>query len=150
MVRAHRYNCHPKTAEQWAALGCVFANPSGTTAFDLSTHNRVTHTTSCEVSCPDDGEDFVVTRVTGLTAITDNNIQAAVDEWVVQPAIAAAKYAMIFGDLPWLCGDHPKGGSRLSMLQHALDSLGVPAAGKGGRSSHRGRAPTAAASRRRN
>ena len=33
----------------------------------------------------------------GLTAITDNNIQAAVDEWVAQPAIAAAKY----GDIAW-------------------------------------------------
>ena len=33
----------------------------------------------------------------GLTAITDNNLQAAVDEWVVQPAIAAAKY----GDIAW-------------------------------------------------
>ena len=33
----------------------------------------------------------------GLTAITDNNVQAAVDEWVVQPAIAAAKY----GDIAW-------------------------------------------------
>ena len=33
----------------------------------------------------------------GLTAITDNNLQAAVDEWVAQPAIAAAKY----GDIAW-------------------------------------------------
>ena len=33
----------------------------------------------------------------GLTAITDSNIQAAVDEWVAQPAIAAAKY----GDIGW-------------------------------------------------
>ena len=33
----------------------------------------------------------------GLIAITDNNIQAAVDEWVAQPAIAAAKY----GDIAW-------------------------------------------------
>ena len=33
----------------------------------------------------------------GLTAITFNNIQAAVDEWYAQPAIAAAKY----GDIAW-------------------------------------------------
>ena len=33
----------------------------------------------------------------GLTAITDTNLQAAVDEWFVQPAIAAAKY----GDIAW-------------------------------------------------
>ena len=33
----------------------------------------------------------------GLIAITDNNIQAAVDEWTAQPAIAAAKY----GDIIW-------------------------------------------------
>ena len=97
VVRAHRFNCNPKTAEQWAALGCIFANPSATTAFDLGTHNRVTPTASCEVSCPVDGEDFVVIRVTGLTAISDNNIFAAVDEWVGQPVIAAAKY----GDITW-------------------------------------------------
>ena len=65
VVKAHRYNCNPKTAEQWVALGCIFANPFGTTVFDLSTHNRVTPTTSCEVSCAFDGEDFIVTRVTG-------------------------------------------------------------------------------------
>ena len=35
--------------------------------------------------------------IAGLTAITDNNLQAAVDEWVAQPAIAAAKY----GDIAW-------------------------------------------------
>ena len=33
----------------------------------------------------------------GLTAISDSNIQAAVDEWVAQPVIAAAKY----GDITW-------------------------------------------------
>ena len=65
VVRTRPYNCNPKTAEQWAALGCVFANPVSTTAFGLSTHNRVTPTTSCEVACPADGEDFFVTRVTG-------------------------------------------------------------------------------------
>ena len=31
----------------------------------------------------------------GLIAITDNNIQAAVEDWVTQPAIAAAKYGHI-------------------------------------------------------
>ena len=65
VVTTRSYNCNPKTAEQWAALGCMFANPSATTAFDLGTHNRITPTTSCEVACAADGEDFVVTRVTG-------------------------------------------------------------------------------------
>ena len=65
MVRAHRFNCNPKTAEQWEALGCVFASPSATTAFDLGTHNRVTPTTSCEVACTGDGEDFAIIRITG-------------------------------------------------------------------------------------
>ena len=40
---------------------------------------------------------FQPLHTAGLTAITDNNIQAAVDEWVVQPAIAAPKY----GDIAW-------------------------------------------------
>ena len=120
VVRARPFNCNPKTAEQWAALGCIFANPSATTSFGLSTHNRVTPTTSCDVSCPTDGEDFVVTRVTGeflkdesrgskmyficdstsstaagLTAITDDNIHDAADEWVAQPAAAGTKYGHI-------------------------------------------------------
>ena len=71
--------------------------PTATTVFDLGTHNRVTPTTSCEVACPTDGGDFVVTRVTGLTAITDDNIHDAVAEWVAQPAVAAVK----FGHIAW-------------------------------------------------
>ena len=65
VVRARPFSCKPKTAQQWAELGCIFANPSGTTAFDLGTHNRIVPTTSCDVSCPIDRGDFVVTRVTG-------------------------------------------------------------------------------------
>jgi len=65
VVTTRPYNCNPKTAEQWAALGCAFANPFSATLSGLSTHNRVTPTTSCEVSCAADGEDFVVTPVTG-------------------------------------------------------------------------------------
>ena len=65
VVRAQAVSCKPKTAQQWAELGCIFANPSGTTAFDLGTHNRIVSTTSCDVSCPIDRGDFAVTRVTG-------------------------------------------------------------------------------------
>ena len=83
-------SCNPRTAADWLADGCVFVNPTGTTVFDLGTHSRVTPTTSCEVTCPTDGGDFVVTSATGLTAITDANVHAAVSAWVNDPAAAEA------------------------------------------------------------
>ena len=59
-------SCNPRTAADWLADGCVFGNPTGATVFDLGTHSRVTPTTSCEVTCPTDGGDFVVTSATGV------------------------------------------------------------------------------------
>ena len=114
-------SCNSRTAADWLADGCVFGNPTGTTVFDLGTHRRVTPTTSCEVTCPTDGGDFVVTSATGvwaccvvrpsgafntdyqrnplcspgLTAITDANVRAAVDAWVNDPAAAEATYGHI-------------------------------------------------------
>ena len=61
--------CNPRTAADWLADGCAFGNPTGTTVFDLGTHSRVTPTTSCEVTCPTDGGDFVVTSATGVLGV---------------------------------------------------------------------------------
>ena len=51
----------------------------------------------------------------------------AVNCWDEGPflALAAAKYATLFGDNAWLCGNHPAGGSRLQRLQRALEFLNV-------------------------
>ena len=57
--------CNARTASDWYNDGCIFSNPTATTVFDLGAHNRVVKTTSCEVSCPVDGGDFVVFSATG-------------------------------------------------------------------------------------
>ena len=52
----------------------------------------------------------------------------AVNCWDEGPflALAAAKYATLFGDSAWLCGEHPAGGRRLQRLKKALEFLDVP------------------------
>jgi hypothetical protein len=52
----------------------------------------------------------------------------AVNCWDEGPflALAAAKYATLFGDSAWLCGEHPAGGGRLQRLKEALEFLDVP------------------------
>eukprot|EP01045_Picozoa_sp_COSAG04_P016205 COSAG04_NODE_1335_length_7178_cov_14.567679_7_plen_1040_part_00 len=52
----------------------------------------------------------------------------AVNCWDEGPflALAAAKYATLFGDSAWLCGEHPAGGGRVQRLQQALQFLNVP------------------------
>ena len=62
-------SCNPRTEADWLADGCAFGNSTGTTVFDLGTHSRVTSTTSCEVTCPTDGGDFVVTSATGVLGV---------------------------------------------------------------------------------
>ena len=57
--------CEQKTARDWYALGCIFSNPNATTVEGLGTHNRVNPTTSCEVTCPDTGGEFVVSPKSG-------------------------------------------------------------------------------------
>ena len=52
--------CNPRTAADWYNDGCYFSDPTSPTVAGLGTHNRVVPTTSCEVSCPVDGGDFVV------------------------------------------------------------------------------------------
>ena len=59
-------NCNARTAADWLTDGCEFSNPTATTVFGLGSHNRVTPTTSCEVTCPVYGGDFVVTSATGV------------------------------------------------------------------------------------
>ena len=114
-------SCNPRSAADWLADGCSFGNPTGITVFGLGAHSRVTPTTSCEVTCPTDGGDFVVASArgvlgccvvrsseafnthhkrnpfcsSGLTAVTDANIQAAVNAWVIAPAATEAMYGHI-------------------------------------------------------
>ena len=69
--------CNARTAADWLGDGCEFSNPSATTVFDLGSHNRVTPTTSCEVTCPTDGGDFVVTSATGVWVWVDGSERAS-------------------------------------------------------------------------
>ena len=62
-------SCNPWSAADWLADGCSFGNPTGITVFGLGAHSRVTPTTSCEVTCPTDGGDFVVTSATGVWGV---------------------------------------------------------------------------------
>ena len=87
--------CTARTANDWAADGCVFQNPTAVKVILLGSHNRVDPTVSCEVSCPVDGGDFVVSSASGLTAITDENIHAAVDAWATNPDDGTATYGHI-------------------------------------------------------
>ena len=65
IASAQGNTCIAKDAAQWQALGCIFSDPTATTVYGLGTHSRVTPTTSCEVSCPVDGADFVVSSQSG-------------------------------------------------------------------------------------
>ena len=57
--------CKIRTAADWYSDGCYFSNPTSPTVESLGTHSRVVATTSCEVSCPVNGEDFVVYSQSG-------------------------------------------------------------------------------------
>ena len=50
-----------------------------------------------------------------------------VDCWDEGPflALSAGKYARLFGDTEWLCGQHPAGGARLQRLRRALEFLKI-------------------------
>ena len=89
--------CTPKSAGQWYALGCVFSHPTATTVDELGTYNRVTATTSCEVSCPVDSGSYVVSSQSGLTEISQENIRAAVDLSLTDPGTGTATY----GEMKW-------------------------------------------------
>ena len=57
--------CTAKAEAEWTGLGCAFKYPRADTVPGLGTHRRIVPTTSCEVSCPVGGQDFVVTSATG-------------------------------------------------------------------------------------
>ena len=103
-------SCNAKTAEEWAGFGCVFGNPTATTVFDLGTHRRVNPTSSCEVTCPTDGGDFVVTSATGWVGCIGRGIDEncswpqpdATDQTLVSQ-VSQPSISPIF-TLPWMRG----------------------------------------------
>jgi hypothetical protein len=54
-----------------------------------------------------------------------------IDCWDEGPflAVAAAKFASLYDQAGWLCGQHPAGGSRLARLLHGLEFLRIPTGG---------------------
>ena len=62
VVMARPYNCNPKTAEQWAELGCVVSgSPNATTMQGIGAYSAAPGYTHCAIACPVNGGAFRVT-----------------------------------------------------------------------------------------
>ena len=98
-VTATKSSCVAKDSKEWTTVGCVVANPTGTTIAAIGSQEAATGSSSCDITCPVNGLAFVVTA-------TENQCIAKDDEqsWAVLGCVAAAPTGITVSALGALSG----------------------------------------------